>query len=116
MPTSPEEFQPIYRDLAQAVQPIRALTPETFRVYWETLGDFEPDVLRHAAQDLRRIVKFFPSTAEWVQAARRVQGFTDPPRDRHGHRPLGADDGYEDAWARYRQTRWVNDDGSVSHR
>lgn len=66
----PQEFQDIFRQVLSATRVGNTpITRETCRVYYETLGDFPLDVLRESAQNLRRTSTFFPSTAEWFQAA-----------------------------------------------
>jgi hypothetical protein len=68
----PSDFVAIFRELVVACQP-RGLTRDTPAVYWAALGQsFSLDVLRESAQQLVRRLKFFPTTAEWTQAATAV--------------------------------------------
>lgn len=75
----PPAFMDLFRDLVRAYQP-RALDRDTPRVYWETLRALPLDAIGEGAAVLRRRSSaFFPTTAEWFQAAAANQGAHRPP-------------------------------------
>jgi len=68
----PQEFLNVFRQLVRRVQPAKALEPETAADYYGVLQKFPMEVLAESAQTLSQTQKFFPSTAEWFQAAQEV--------------------------------------------
>jgi hypothetical protein len=69
----PPEFAEIFRQLVRRVQPAKPLEPETCRDYYAVLRAFPITVLAQSATRLAQANRFFPSTAEWYQAAQAVE-------------------------------------------
>lgn len=79
----PKAFLDCFRQLVRRVQPAKALEPDTAADYYEVLKGFHIDVLRRAAKDLATTHTFFPSTAEWHEAAAALVAAQGPaPRAR----------------------------------
>lgn len=68
----PAEFQALFRELA-AMFPARGLTGDTVAAYHKVLGALPMPVLREAVRMLGQTHRYFPSTAEWFDAATTVQ-------------------------------------------
>jgi hypothetical protein len=69
----PSAFLTLFRDVVRAYQP-RAVDPGAPRVYWDTLRVYPLAILEASAARLTQQQAFFPTAAEWYQAARCLAG------------------------------------------
>jgi hypothetical protein len=71
-PLVPPAFVTLFGQVVRRSQLTGRLEPETLSDYYEILQKFPIEVLAESAQTLAETQKFFPSTAEWFQAATEV--------------------------------------------